>query len=77
MVTDYAMPGMNGMDVAREIMKIRKGTPVILLTGFSSSITQEDAKAVGIVEFAMKPVTTLEMSRMIRSAVDGGRPVSP
>jgi PAS domain S-box-containing protein len=70
-VTDYAMPGMNGMDMAREIMKIRKGTPVILLTGYSSIVTQEEAKAVGIVEFAMKPVTTLEMSRMIRSALDG------
>jgi PAS domain S-box-containing protein len=74
-VTDYAMPGMNGIDMAREIIKIRKGTPVILLTGYSSSVTQEEAKAVGIVEFAMKPVTTLEMSRMIRSALDGS--ISP
>jgi DNA-binding NtrC family response regulator len=73
-VTDYAMPGMNGMDMAREIMKIRKGTPVILLTGYSSSVTPEDAKAVGIVEFAMKPVTTQEMSHMVRSAIDTGRP---
>lgn len=71
-VTDYAMPGMNGMDMAREIMKMRKGIPVILLTGYSSVVTQEEAKASGIVEFAMKPVTTLEMSRMIRSALDMG-----
>lgn len=75
-VTDYAMPGMNGMDMALEIMKIREGTPVILLTGFSSSLTQDDAKAAGVVKFAMKPVTTLEMSRMIRSAVGGGKSVS-
>jgi PAS domain S-box-containing protein len=75
-VTDYAMPGMNGMDMALEIMKIRKGTPVILLTGYSSSITPEDAKASGIVEFAMKPVTTQEMSRMVRSALAGGRSAS-
>jgi len=75
-VTDYAMPGMNGMDMAQEIMKIRKGTPVILLTGYSSSFTPADAKAAGIVEFAMKPVTTQEMSRMIRSAIDTGRPAA-
>ena len=68
-VTDYAMPGMNGMDMAREMMKMRNGIPVILLTGYSSVVTQEEAKAAGIVEFAMKPVTTLEMSRMIRSAL--------
>lgn len=76
-VTDYAMPGMNGMDMAREMMKMRKGIPVILLTGYSSVVTQEDAKASGIVEFAMKPVTTLEMSRMIRSALDFGRSAQP
>lgn len=76
-VTDYAMPGMNGMDMAQEIMKIRKGAPVILLTGYSSTITLESARAAGIVEFAMKPVTTHEMSRMIRSALDTRRPTSP
>jgi PAS domain S-box-containing protein len=75
-VTDYAMPGMNGIDLAQEIMKIRKGTPVILLTGYSSSVTQDKAKAVGIVEFAMKPVTTQEMAQMVRSALAGGRSAS-
>ena len=35
-VTDYAMPGMTGVQLAREIRKIRKGLPVLMITGFAA-----------------------------------------
>jgi signal transduction histidine kinase len=35
-LTDYAMPGMNGAEVAREIKRLRADCPVVLLTGRSA-----------------------------------------
>lgn len=33
--TDYAMPGMNGGELAREIKRLTPDLPVIMVTGFS------------------------------------------
>ncbi len=34
-LTDYAMPGMNGLDLALRIEQMKPGLPVILATGYS------------------------------------------
>ncbi|MBP1474087.1 PAS domain-containing protein [Frateuria sp. MAH-13] len=35
LVTDFAMPGMSGADVAREVRKLRPGLPTLLVTGYA------------------------------------------
>jgi len=57
-ITDQTMPRLNGADFARSLLEIRPGLPVILLTGYSSSISPEIAKAIGIGEFLLKPCPT-------------------
>ena len=34
-VTDYAMPGMNGLQLAEAVAAARPGTPVVLCTGYA------------------------------------------
>jgi len=34
-VTDYAMPGMNGLQLAETVAVERPGTPVVLCTGYA------------------------------------------
>lgn len=65
-ITDMTMPGMTGMELSREMMRIRPGMPIILLSGFSDLITEESAKVTGICEYAEKPVTRRNLARMIR-----------
>jgi PAS domain S-box-containing protein len=55
-ITDQTMPEMTGMALAQEIMKIRPDTPIILCTGFSSTVDAEKARKVGIREFVFKPI---------------------
>lgn len=69
-VTDMTMPGMTGDELARELMKIRPDTPVILCTGFSERITAEKAKEMGIKELAMKPLVMKDLATTIRKALD-------
>jgi len=50
-ITDMTMPQMTGDALARELMKIRPGIPVILCTGFSENITREKAETMELKPF--------------------------
>jgi two-component system cell cycle sensor histidine kinase/response regulator CckA len=69
-ITDQTMPRMTGIDLAREILRVRPGLPVILCTGFSENVTGEDAaSALGVRAVLMKPFTIQEMAEAIRRAL--------
>ena len=69
-ITDQTMPGMTGADLARRMLQIRPDIPIILCTGYSSIITEEKAKSIGIREFAMKPLTMKNIAVLIRKVLD-------
>jgi CheY-like chemotaxis protein len=69
-ITDLTMPRITGVDLARELLRIRPDIPVILCTGFSQAITPEMAKGMGIRELVMKPMLTHEQSETIRRVLD-------
>ena len=65
-ITDQTMPGMTGLDLARRILTLRPNMPIILCTGYSTLISEEEAKAYGIRAFALKPLTKKDMAVLIR-----------
>jgi CheY-like chemotaxis protein len=69
-ITDMTMPRMTGAELARELMRIRANIPVILCTGFSYSMSEEKARAIGIREYAMKPLIRQDLARVVRKALD-------
>lgn len=72
-ITDQTMPTMSGMGLAGELIRIRSGIPIILVTGFSETIRPEDAFAIGIREYLMKPVPGHELARVVRRVLDEER----
>jgi len=69
-VTDQTMPEMTGMELAAELRQIRPNIPVILCTGFSELVTEQNMRAAGIQEVMMKPLIMHEMGRIIRRVLD-------
>lgn len=69
-ITDQAMPGMTGAELAAELLRIRPALPVILITGFSETFGEEEARQLGLRAFLMKPVSEAELARTIREALD-------
>jgi two-component system cell cycle sensor histidine kinase/response regulator CckA len=69
-ITDQTMPNMTGADLAQELMQIRPDIPVILCTGYSYMISKEEAKAIGIREYVMKPIVSRDMAEVIRKVLD-------
>ncbi len=53
-LTDLSMPGLSGTDVARELMRLRPGLPVILTSGYADRVSQ-DLTALGICMRVDKP----------------------
>jgi len=71
-ITDMTMPNMTGEQLAKELIAIQPDIPIIICTGFSERLGREKAKAIGIKEILMKPITLLEMSRTVRRVLDEG-----
>ena len=54
-ITDQTMPRMTGVELAEAFMRIRPDIPMILCSGYSQTITPEEAKNLGIREYILKP----------------------
>jgi len=69
-ITDMTMPNQTGADLAREILRIRPGTPILLCTGYSERVTEQEARDQGIRAFVMKPVVLRELAETVRTVLD-------
>ncbi|MBU0967255.1 MAG: response regulator, partial [Proteobacteria bacterium] len=69
-ITDQTMPKMTGAELAREILKISPGLPIILCTGFSQTVSSEKAEHIGIREYLTKPVMKKDMAVVVRRLLD-------
>jgi CheY-like chemotaxis protein len=70
-ITDFTMPDMTGMELAKKLLKLRPDLPIILSTGFTEKINEDQAKSQGIRAFVMKPIARDEIANIIRSLLDG------
>ncbi len=69
-ITDQTMPNMIGLDLARNIFNIRPEVPIILCTGFSQTVTPEQAGKIGIQGFLMKPMGIHDLAVTVRQVLD-------
>lgn len=69
-ITDQTMPGMTGITLSEEMIRIRHDIPIILCTGFSQVVNGGKANAVGVKEFIMKPFSVRDLALMVRRVLD-------
>lgn len=73
-ITDFAMPGMNGVEFARQIRTRRSDIPIILCTGFGGAVDAAAAKSIGIVQVINKPFGRQALSEAVAKALGKGTP---
>ncbi len=64
-VTDYKMPGMSGVDVARAVRALRADLPVVLMSGAVMDGLSAEAVAAGVNAFIYKPAIVDELGPAI------------
>ena len=69
-ITDQGMPKMTGVQFAKALKGVRSDIPIVLCTGFSEVISPEEAEAIGIKGFIMKPALIGNLAETIRRVLD-------
>jgi PAS domain S-box-containing protein len=71
-VTDMTMPYLTGVELAQELLRLQQSLPILLCTGFSEKLNNENAESLGIAAVLAKPVSLRELAGLIRKALDAG-----
>ena len=67
---DINMPGMNGMRVLREAIKLGPAPPIVMLTGFGTIHSAVEAMREGAFDYLTKPFNNEALLEILRRAVE-------
>ncbi len=65
-ILDQTMPNLSGAELAREALSLRPDLPIILCTGYSETIDEEQALAIGVRAFMLKPFSARDIAMAVR-----------
>jgi DNA-binding response OmpR family regulator len=68
MVLDLKMPGIDGMEVLRQVRKAYPNIQVIILTGHGTEEHEEEAKRLGAFDYLEKPVNLDVLVKKLKAA---------
>lgn len=69
-ITDYKMPGVNGLDLVKHVRENFKDTEIMMITGYASVEGAVEAIKSGAEEYLSKPFTDDELLAAIQKALD-------
>ena len=68
MVLDLKMPGIDGMEVLRRVVRSYPRIRVVMLTGHGSEKDREEAVRIGAYAYLQKPVQLEQLMEVIKRA---------
>jgi CheY-like chemotaxis protein len=64
-ITDFSLPGMDGLDLAREVKRLCTTQPIIMITAYAQMMAS-DGETVPNIDFLMgKPFSVHQMREML------------
>ncbi len=70
MLTDMRMPGMSGIELLKQVRKIREEIGVIILTGYGEIESYIEAMNFGAMEYVSKPFKVNELKFIVSKILD-------
>jgi DNA-binding NtrC family response regulator len=70
LLTDLIMPQLDGEKLVSEIIKIRPDMPVIITSGFTDTIVNDNFKQISNKAFIPKPFQPQELAKTVRQVLD-------
>lgn len=72
LVTDYNMPGLSGLEIAREVRRIRADLPVAVVSGFIDETLQAQAADAGVSKVIFKANDVETFCAAVRDLTQAG-----
>ncbi|MBI5504519.1 MAG: PAS domain S-box protein [Deltaproteobacteria bacterium] len=72
-ITDLNMPGLSGLEVAHELLRLRPDLPVVLASGYVTDELRAEALAAGVRDVIYKPNTMEELGEVVQRLMGGTR----
>ena len=70
LVTDIIMPDMNGRELARRLLRLRPGTPVLYMSGYTERTIQQNGELEPGLAFLQKPFTEQTLTEKVRAVLE-------
>ncbi len=67
-LTDFKMPGMDGLELVAAIHERRPDLPAVLMSAFPDEALQRRGAAQGIIDFVAKPFLASDLLARVRAA---------
>ncbi len=71
MISDIVMPGMNGLELLKQVKKEWPETRALMMTAYASTDTAVKAIRLGALDYVSKPFTPDELRTIVRKAMAG------
>ena len=73
LITDMRMPGLSGVELHAELLRLGRTLPVIYISGESTVAQSIQAMKLGAVEFLIKPFGREELLRAVATSLEKDR----
>ena len=55
-ITDIRMPGINGLELSQQILRLYSPVRIIILSGYSEFSYAQEALKIGVADYLLKPI---------------------
>lgn len=74
-ITDKNLPGLSGLELAQEARRLDPSSRVMMMTGYPSLVTAQQALELGLVDYLLKPFDDIrEVREKIRQVLAAEKP---
>ncbi|HUK81245.1 MAG TPA: sigma-54 dependent transcriptional regulator [Verrucomicrobiae bacterium] len=75
-IADLKLPGVNGLEIVRQLHTAQPRLPIILVTAFGTTESAIEAMQLGAYDYLLKPFNIPQMIDLVKKAVDSNRRMS-
>jgi len=75
-ISDLKVPGVNGLEIVRQLHTLQPRLPIILVTAFGTTETAIEAMQFGAYDYLLKPFDIAQLMDLVNKAVDSNRRMS-
>jgi PAS domain S-box-containing protein len=75
-LSDEAMPGLTGSELAAEARRLRPDIPIVLMSGFVTTRLLVRARDAGVAEVLAKPLVARDIARALAAALANAAPIA-